>query len=411
MPKSPSKKTAPRKDLHDGRSLWCDSRGTTVRTRAERSDLDKDIVVVGGGISGSLIALVLAEAGYDVAVLDRRAPGQGSTVASTAMIQFEIDTPLTKLAEKIGWKKASRAYLRSARAVKDLKALIKAHEIDAKWSDREALYLAGNEMGRRGLEKEAAVRQKIDLPSTFLSAEELREQFSIDRTGAILSDGSAELDPAATAAGCLRAAQALGASVISPCNVKQVRSSDEGVTLTTKSGHIVTCRKSIFATGYEVIAGVPRGAFDIVSSWAIATKRIAPASFWPSRCLIWEAADPYLYMRATADDRVLIGGEDSGLVDPERRERAIATKSQALLKKAKRLLHRDDLEIDYAWAGAFADSPTGLPYFQELPDMPGVFAVLGCGGNGITFSMIAAQTAKAWVSGRADADADLFVGL
>ena len=43
--------------------------------------------------------------------------------------------------------------------------------------------------------------------------------------------------------------------------------------------------------------------------------------------------------------------------------------------------------------------------------MPNVFAILGCGGNGITFSMITSEVVKEWVARKADPDADLFVGL
>lgn len=403
-------KPAPRKDLRDGRSLWADTRRPAIKLRKSAASLDAEIVIVGGGISGSIIALVLTSAGYDVAVVDRRQPGEGSTVASTAMIQFEIDTPLTELQKKIGKAKAQRAYKRSHRAVRDLKRLLAQHDIDALWQDREALYLAGSEMGFRGLEREVAARKAIGLPSTYLTAEEVHARYKIDVTGAILSGGSAELDPAATAAGCLKRAQQLGAQVYSPCEIAAIQSQGEGVTLTTRTGQTLTCRKAILATGYEVIEGVPRSAFDIVSSWAIATHPIAEDEFWPGRCLIWEAADPYIYMRATADNRVLIGGEDSGLVDPERRAAAIPNKAEKLLSKARRMLKKPELEIAYAWAGAFADSPTGLPYFEEMRDLPDVFAVLGCGGNGITFSMIASDVVKRWVAGRTDKDADLFLG-
>jgi glycine/D-amino acid oxidase-like deaminating enzyme len=201
--------------------------------------------------------------------------------------------------------------------------------------------------------------------------------------------------------------------LVSPCEIVAIESASvtAGVKLKTRDGNLVTCRKAIFATGYEVIGGIPRSAFDIVSSWAIATQPLTPDSLWPSRCLIWEAADPYLYMRTTHDNRILIGGEDSRLLDPERRKRAIPNKSKKLLRKAQRILGRDDLEIDYAWAGAFADSPTGLPCFKQLDTAPGVFAVLGCGGNGITFSMIASQVVTAWLKGRTDPDADLFTGF
>lgn len=412
MKTSRKPRLAPRKDLHDGRSLWADTAGRGLRTRSASGNIETEIAIVGGGISGAIIGLVLARDGHEVAILDRRAPAEGSTIASTAMIQFEIDTPLTELMDKIGKEKAVRAYRRSLKAVRDLGALVNEFAPGARWEDREALYLAGNEMGFRALRQEAEVRAGCGLPSRYLEREEVHKRFGIDATGAILSKGAANLDPVATATGFLRAAQKLGAKLISPCEVTAIEtaSAREGVQLRTREGHIVSCRKAIFATGYEVIGGIPRSAFDIVSSWAIATQPLAPDRLWPTRCLIWEAADPYLYMRTTHDNRILIGGEDSGLLDPERREGAIPNKSKELLRKAKLILGRDDLAIDYAWAGAFADSPTGLPCFKELDDTPGVFAVLGCGGNGITFSMIASQVVKAWLKGRKDPDLDLFTG-
>ena len=55
----------------------------------------------GAGISGAFMAHELSR-DHSVAVLDRRPPLMGSTVASTAMLQWEIDLPLTALAEKIG---------------------------------------------------------------------------------------------------------------------------------------------------------------------------------------------------------------------------------------------------------------------------------------------------------------------
>lgn len=399
-----------RKDLHDGRSLWADSPRTAVRTRKLVRDERFEIAVVGGGISGAIVALVLSAAGHEVAVFDRRRPGCGSTVASTAMIQFEIDTPLTELTRRIGAADAGRAYRRSRRAVSDLAVLIATHDIDARWIDRDALYLAGNEMGFRALMAEAEARRAIGLPSRYLSSGEVAERFRLATTGAILSNGSAELDPARTAAGCLRAAHRLGATLISPCEVTGIENGPDVVRLTTADGGVVTCDKVVIATGYEVIDDLPRDAFEIVSSWAIATKPVAAETLWRDRCLIWEAADPYLYLRTTVDNRILAGGEDSGLVDPKRRAAAVPAKSETLLRKLAKLLQRDDLEIDYAWAGAFADSPTGLPLFKPLRGRPRAFAMLGCGGNGITFSVIGAQVAKAWVEGNRDADANLFLG-
>ncbi|MDQ8699219.1 FAD-dependent oxidoreductase [Hyphomicrobium sp. LHD-15] len=359
-------------------------------------------------MSGALVALKLAEQGHDVVVVDRRAPCRGSTLASTAMIQFELDTTLSDLADKIGAARAERAYSRSFRSVRALGDLIARLGVSCGWKERNALYLAGTENGWRALEAEADYRAKIGLPSTFLDGSSLKSGFGIARTGAILSEGAAEANPVQLATACLRAARRLGARVYAPHNIRQAYPHAQGVDLETEEGATISARRAIFTTGYEVVSGVPRAKFDITSTWAIATRPLAAASLWPARCLIWEASDPYLYLRTTYDNRILAGGEDSGLQDNERRDAAISNKAHRLLHKIEDLLPGRRLQIDYAWAGAFADSPTGLPHMSPVEGLANCFAVLGCGGNGITFSVIAADVVAAWVAGRTDRDADLF---
>ncbi len=397
-----------KRDLRGGHSLWSDSPHSRIITRSVLSADTCDVAVVGGGVSGALCALALTRAGFDVVVIDRRAPGSGSTVASTALIQFEIDTPLTRLAGQIGKRNAERAYLRSFAAVGALKKLIADNDIRAAWNDRDALYLAGPEMGYRGLQQEAAHRARIGLPSEYLSAADLRDRYGIDRTGAILSRGAGDLNPAQLTAGCLRAAQRLGCRVYSKQEVAAVDAGPSSVRLTTREGGVIDCRRAVFATGYEVVDGMPRDQFKITSSWAIATQPLPPEAFWPTRCVIWEAADPYLYVRSTSDNRIVAGGEDSGLKDADRRDAAIPAKSQKILAALNKLLPGRDLQIDYAWAGAFAESPTGLPLFELIDGLPNCLAILGCGGNGITFSQVASEVVGYWAKGKSDPDWDLF---
>ena len=53
--------------------------------------MTSDVVVIGGGITGALAAVHLADAGVKTMVLDERNIGTGSTSASTALLQYEID--------------------------------------------------------------------------------------------------------------------------------------------------------------------------------------------------------------------------------------------------------------------------------------------------------------------------------
>ena len=112
-----------KRDLRTGRSLWADSPGLGVKTGPLTQAVAVDVAIVGAGISGAFMAHELAR-DHSVAVLDRRPPLRGSTLASTAMLQWEIDLTLTDLTRAIGAEKARRAYRRSRAAVDDLKRIV-----------------------------------------------------------------------------------------------------------------------------------------------------------------------------------------------------------------------------------------------------------------------------------------------
>jgi glycine/D-amino acid oxidase-like deaminating enzyme len=123
--------------------------------------------------------------------------------------------------------------------------------------------------------------------------------------------------------------------------------------------------------------------------------------------MIWEASDPYLYLRTTTDGRIICGGEDEDFVDEEKRDRLLARKTQTLQNKLGKLMPGISTKIDFAWAGSFGQTDTGLPLIGEIPKMPNCFAALGYGGNGITYSRIAADVITGAVTGNPDCDADL----
>ncbi|MDC0716746.1 FAD-dependent oxidoreductase [Nannocystis bainbridge] len=193
------------RNLRTGRSLWTLSPGLGVPVRPLTEAIAVDVAVVGAGVSGALMARELAR-DHTVAVLDRRAPLMGSTIASTALIQWEIDRSLVDLGRRVGPARARRAYARSYAGVAALREIVAEDRIRCGLQPRATLYVAGDLYGARALEEEAAARAELGLPSRFVAAEELRERFAVPRTGAILSEGSACADPGRLTAGLLRRA-------------------------------------------------------------------------------------------------------------------------------------------------------------------------------------------------------------
>src|SRR5262245_8387235 len=104
-----------------------------------------DVAIVGGGITGALVADALVATGARIVILDRHAAGQGSTAASTALLQYEIDTHLVDLTRLLGADRAMRAYLAAAGSF----ALLERRFADllpaADYERRPSLYLASND--------------------------------------------------------------------------------------------------------------------------------------------------------------------------------------------------------------------------------------------------------------------------
>ncbi len=397
----------PEKRLRAGRSVWSDTRHPQLATHALRASLKCDVAIVGAGISGAFMAEALSRHHERVVVLERRAPAMGSTHASTAMLQYEIDTPLTELADRIGHAKAARAWRRSYAATQALIALVQDQKIACDLETRSALYLTGNEMGARGMEREARARTRARLACEFLTARNLKARFGMDRTGAIFSEGAAVADPVALVRGLLRKARTRGAKIYAPCEVQGVLAARSGVVLDA-GGWLVEARAAVFCTGYEALKGVPSKGTKITSSWAAATGPRADYPGWLDQTLVWEAAKPYLYMRTGAAGQLIVGGEDADLDSPSYRAGTLGIKARTLAQKTSRLVPGLKPRWTHRWAGAFGESSDGLPIIDAVPGMPHCFTVMGFGGNGTIYSMIAAQLMPGLIRGRVARDAELF---
>ncbi len=375
-------------DLRGGHSPWF----RTIQHSplpVLRESLKCDALIVGGGITGSLIADRLTCQGLDVIIIDRELPGRGSTSASTAMLLWEIDRSLTQLTQVYGFEPACRAYRASRDAVTGLKSLVVQTGVACEMRNRSSLYLATGDSAKELLE-EHRIRELGGLPGEFLDHRMLLDMFGITRAGAILSPGAADADPVQLTRGLLKAATARGARMFEGEAVEYDASS-RAVCVQLKNGPQIEARSVVLATGYVLPPIVHSTLHTISSSWAIATKPQSK-NLWNDGVLIWEDSKDYLYARTTSSGRIIIGGEDSEeVIEPEARDRLIAEKSLLLTKRLTALWPTARTDIEFCWAGTFDTTRDGLPLIGPVPGVKGVYAAYGYGGNGITFSFLAAQ--------------------
>lgn len=397
-----------KRDLHTDTPLWSATPRIGMRSHALPRRNAYDVIVVGAGISGALTADALAGGKRSILMIDRRKPVRGSSLASTAMILHEIDVPLGALQKRIGAEKANRAWARSMDAVEKLDRRIRQARFQCSFERKPALYLAGDEMGWRALRDEAELRRKAGFDAEFLDRNALRERYGINRTGAILTGCSASANPAQLTAGFLRHAMRQGVELVCGPEVVGVEAVNGQVELALSTGGTLRAGHVVFCTGYEFLDKVASANHSVISTWAIATRAGQERPLWLDDFVVWEASDPYLYLRSTPDGRIVAGGEDEAAPGAHEDQKKMKRKQKVIARKVATLLGVDISEVEFAWAGAFGVTPTGLPIIDTVPGLKNVFTVMGFGGNGITFSQIASELVASRLEGRADRDFNLF---
>jgi glycine/D-amino acid oxidase-like deaminating enzyme len=364
-------------------------------------DVKCDALIIGGGISGALLAHRLISKGIDCVLIDRRDIGFGSTSASTALLQWEIDTPLHELQRKV--KFADRAY---AAGIESIERLQKLAGHDCGFAMRPSLQVAARASDMKMLEKEYEARRAAGLPSKLLVRSAL-EAHGVEGPGALHSTGAAEVDPYRLTHRLLHRASTRGLRIFDRTAALSYTHSRTGVTAQTDRNRAIQSRKIFFATGYETQEILPKKLVTFKSTYAFVSEPVAP-DFWKDRALIWDTGDPYSYMRTTSDNRVLVGGGDDSVLDPSKRDRQIEAKTKKLLHRFHQLFPRMKIEPAFAWAGLFGSTRDGLGYIGPHDAFPNACFALGFGGNGITYSEIASRILTDLFLGKKNDDARIF---
>ncbi len=396
-------------DLKSGYPFWAVKNGLMHPFPKLAADARCDVLVIGGGITGALIADELAGAGHEVMVLEQRDIGWGSTAASTALLQYEIDTHMTDLARRYGEAQAVLAYRACAEAIPMLQALARPFR-DVDFGRMRSLYYASRRRHRRVLAAEFVLRQRHGFDVEWLDRDAVRERYGFAAPGAILSGLAGRVDPYRLAYRLFARLQRRGAHVHDRTVADTVTARGRDVLVRTADGVAVRAGHLVIAAGYASQKWLSRSVAVNHSSYAFITDPIDASALGPlADTMLWESARPYLYLRCTGDGRLLVGGEDDAVDIPARRDRRVEAKSRRLVRQVQRLYPELPLTPAFAWAGTFAETRDGLPWFGPHPEHGGrVHFAMAYGGNGMTYSMIGAGLIRAGIERRRHPLADLF---
>ena len=395
-------------DLKSGFPFWLIKSGLLYNYPTLNDSIETEVVVLGGGISGALSAYYLTEAGIDCIVVDARSIGLGSTCASTSLLQYEIDVPLCELQKMIGYKNAVRSYQLCADAINKLKEISTKIGFD-KFEYKKSLYFAASKKDVSFLKEEFKIRKENNFDVSLLESKDITNRFGFNSPGGILSELGAQTDAYSFTHALHQYNLKKGTKVFDRVNVTKIHHTKNEVILNTKNKKSIKAKKLIYAVGYEAVNFISKKIVDLLSTYAIISEQNDDDNFaWPEEVLLWNTDDPYLYLRTTQDRRIIIGGRDEKFYDPAKRDKLLDQKSERLEKDFKKIFPNISFNKEYQWTGTFGSTKDGLPFIGNYKKLPNSLFSLGFGGNGITFSQIAAEINRDLILGKNNNDAELF---
>lgn len=350
-------------------------------------DIETDVIIVGGGVTGSILGYYFSKEGIDTVILEKSRIAHGSTSITTSLLQYELDSNLMALTENVSLDHAINSYKLGVKALDEIEKFIKEYGNKCDYIKRDTLLYTAKKLEIEELYEEYKLRKENGFNVKFINEDE--NPFSFDlKAGVYGIEGGAELDPFKYTHHLLEVACNNGLRVYENTPVIDVKYNKDYVEAITSYNHKVKGKILVLATGFNTKLFTDRNFGVKTYTYNIVTKPLKNIEGWFNNVLIRDNEDTYNYFRTTPDNRIIAGGEDTPFTDNFNPKIAME-KYDILEQRVKNMFNKiDDIEIEYKYCGTFDSTKDNLGFIGKDPKNDKLWYGLGYGANGILFAIL-----------------------
>jgi glycine/D-amino acid oxidase-like deaminating enzyme len=361
-----------------------------------RGDLESDVVIVGGGLTGCACAASFSAAGVKAVLLEADRIGTGATAGSMGVIREDFDASFQDTASAHGLRAARALWQGLRRASLDMAAAIRRLGIRCDLAAQDLIHFAPRDADAiKRLRREYDARRQAGFDHSWLTAAALGRETAIEGGGAIRTRGFV-FDPYRACLGFAAAAAGRGASLFERSVVRRIRADRKRVEVTTAAG-VVRAEAVVVATSAALSdLRALRRHLHHVQSYAVLTEPLPAAvrrQLGRRAAALADSEEPPHVLRWLKDDRVLFGGADQPLVPARAREKMLVQRTGQLMYELSKIYPSISGAMpERAWDLTYDRTVDGLPYVGLHRNFPRHLFALGHGRHGAGVAWLAART-------------------
>lgn len=373
-------------------------------------DINCDVLIIGGGISGALTGYFLANEGANIVIAEKNILGYGSTISSTALLDYQTDIDFCKLEKMIGTIATKRVYKLCHDAISKFEKINKKLKSNTEFMIQDNIYFTNKFMQKGIMAKEYETRKKAGFNTSYIDSHNL-----VNLNSAILTKKSgAVLNP-------YQFTQSLfdyldkfdNVKIFENTKIEDIKCLADANECYTNNNFKITADKIIFASGVETLKRIPNLPVELNRAFTLVSEPIPELKKYTINFIAKDNLEPQHYFRFTSNNRIICGGESVKLTGKYMDSKYLNSISNDKYKKLfnfmnKTLYNLDEIPIEFAFNSVYASTKDGLPIIDEIPGMSNCFCNLGFGTNGIIYSLIGADMLKDAIKGFYTKDMNIF---
>lgn len=362
------------------KNLWADTCAEPLHAPSLATDLNVDLVIIGGGFTGCSAALEAAGQGARVALLEAQTIGHGGSGRNVGLVNAGLWLPPDQVMAQLGQAEGIHLNTVLADGPNQVFDLIETHDIQCEPVRHGTLHCAHAPRGMRDLQDRYEQQAVRKAPVALLDMKSAQQAIGSKRFHGALRDFRAgTVQPLAYARGLARAATQAGAQVFEHSPVRAVQSKGHEWHIRTPDGTVRAGSLLVATNAYhQDFSGLQAAALTPVHYFQLATAPLPTsvgAQILPNREGCWDTGLVMTSFRMDQSGRFILGA--MGLPDRLGLHRNWA--ERALVRLFPQLAGH---AFDHFWSGRIGMTQDHIPKIQRHGSNG--YSVFGYSGRGIS---------------------------